>query len=168
MSLLLSFLSYHIVPWPPLAASGEEVQQTSGFSCLHCFAILFLSQGNIYLVFWNQLGLFVFSFYMSSVTALCLEQKLSTKASWLEIKICMFNKLSRWFLCTWKFFSLCTLFFSIKKTEATWHELIQPQIPYISASSFSIFPAFDEMSSHLSRAKSSSSALNSITFQGFF
>lgn len=170
--LLLQFLSHHIViRYNPdlLAITGSFWGRSPAnlWFQLYCFAILFLVQGNVYLVFWDQLGLFVFSF-LSSVTITCLEQKGSTKASCLEVEICIFNKLSMWFICTFKFFNICTLFFSVEKTEAIWPELIQPQIPYITTSSFSIFPAFDEMSSHLSRAKYSSSALNSVTFQDPF
>lgn len=110
-----------LISWPSRPAFEEGVQQTLGFSCTHSLAILFLVQGNVHLVFWNQLALsgflffFFFPFKMWSVTVPCLEQKGCTKTSWLEVKICMLNKLSRWFFCTFKFCNICTCYFILSR-----------------------------------------------------
>ena len=52
-----------LISWPSQPASGEGVQQTLGFSCTHSLVVLFLVQGNVHLVFWNQLALSGFLFF---------------------------------------------------------------------------------------------------------
>ena len=134
--------------------------------------ILYFETSWLFLVFFS----FFFPFKMWSVTVPCLEQKGYTKTSWLEVKICMFIKLSRWFFCTFKFCNICTRYFILSRRLKLSHMNLlnlgfyRVEGSWILQGSLLLHPHFP-LSLHLlkclpffSRVKCSCSTPNSVTF----